>query len=182
MGCNSSQSQVLADQKMYPNQYQKALEFQAADQKGCSQEASDQVEGPQIQNYPMPTLLNQMLTKVQPVINQTADDKRPACAQCPGGHHLQPFSSDENGWNCNCCQKIFPIGTTLHGCRKCNYDICSKCVKHQQAFCVGEVVERRDKGKEWRMGYVTSVTPLKVSFSDKGSCKDGMIWDEVRKR
>ena len=43
---------------------------------------------------------------------------------------------------------------------------------------VGLKVERRDRGKEWGVGFVTSVSPLKVSFGSDGS--EGYSWDEVR--
>merc|ERR1712232_1510879 len=48
-----------------------------------------------------------------------------------------------------------------------------------QGFFVGERVERRDAGEEWRAGYVTSVTPLKVTFDVWDT--EGSSWDEVRK-
>jgi hypothetical protein len=133
-------------------------------QKGSSQKASDR--DLHIPKYQMPHLLS----------------RSPGSPQCPTGHQLQTFTSDENGWNCNCCQKRFFSGTTLHGCRQCNYDVCSKCLKYQQAFHVGELVERRDRGKEWQTGYVTCVNPLKVSFSERPSKDGGLMWDEVRKK
>jgi hypothetical protein len=50
------------------------------------------------------------------------------------------------------------------------------------AFSIGEKVERRDGSKAWETGFVTSVSPLKVTFSttptDDGK---GYGWDEVRK-
>lgn len=51
-----------------------------------------------------------------------------------------------------------------------------------QLYHVGEIVERRDKGKEWRSGFVTSVNPLKVTFSEENAQAEGYIWEEVRKK
>jgi hypothetical protein len=50
-----------------------------------------------------------------------------------------------------------------------------------EVYTIGEKVERRDAGEEWRIGYVTSVSPfLKVTL--RHFPKDtGYVWDEVRK-
>ena len=31
-------------------------------------------------------------------------------------------------FNCDVCGKSFPVGTTLHGCRTCDWDACEDCV------------------------------------------------------
>ena len=49
------------------------------------------------------------------------------------------------------------------------------------AFTVGEYVERRDDGGEWETGYVTSIDPLMVNSSDDNPNQKGCFWDEVRK-
>eukprot|EP01044_Picomonas_judraskeda_P013066 COSAG03_NODE_1939_length_3323_cov_386.678350_2_plen_404_part_00 len=49
------------------------------------------------------------------------------------------------------------------------------------ALSVGMVVERRDPGKPWAKGYVTSVEPLKVTVRlEKGPAALGCSWAEVR--
>ena len=45
-------------------------------------------------------------------------------------------------------------------------------------YSIGEKVEMRDGGENWRVGHVTSVSPLKVTMSKGGK---GYGWDEVRK-
>ena len=50
-----------------------------------------------------------------------------------------------------------------------------------RSFKVGERVMRRDRGEEWRPGYVTQVDPLRVTFDDDSDDDNGLSWDEVRK-
>ena len=48
-------------------------------------------------------------------------------------------------------------------------------------YVVGQKVERRDKGKEWSTGLVTSVDPLKVTvYGEEKPDAKGYRWDEVR--
>lgn len=49
---------------------------------------------------------------------------------CPAGHLLQKFAiqAHKHGAICNRCAKTFSLGSTLHGCRHCNYDLCDACV------------------------------------------------------
>jgi len=49
-----------------------------------------------------------------------------------------------------------------------------------RAFAVGERVLRRDAGKGWGFGFVTSTTPLKVTVKDDPEAQ-GFKWDEVKK-
>jgi len=48
---------------------------------------------------------------------------------CPSGHLLEKFATDEDGYECNECGRCFRRGTTLHGCRRCEYDVCNSCAK-----------------------------------------------------
>eukprot|EP01043_Picozoa_sp_COSAG02_P114041 COSAG02_NODE_50322_length_321_cov_0.702703_1_plen_87_part_01 len=46
---------------------------------------------------------------------------------------------------------------------------------------VGLIVERRDPGRPWGQGYVTSVEPLKVTATlGDGPSAEGYSWGEVR--
>ena len=47
---------------------------------------------------------------------------------CPGKHGLTKFHTPVANYGCDVCKKRFPAGTTLHGCRSCNYDVCESCV------------------------------------------------------
>ena len=49
-----------------------------------------------------------------------------------------------------------------------------------QEFSVGQRVERRDGDKDWSIGFVTSVNPLKVTASSDDPNETGYHWDEVR--
>ena len=46
-------------------------------------------------------------------------------------------------------------------------------------FKVGDKVKRRDKGKDWGVGFVTQLEPLKVTLSDTDPTGKGREWDEV---
>ena len=48
----------------------------------------------------------------------------------------------------------------------------------ERSFRIGEKVERRDKGKEWGTGCVTSAKPLEGTVRDDPKA-DGYSWDEV---
>ena len=50
-----------------------------------------------------------------------------------------------------------------------------------RSFKVGERVMRRDRGEEWKPGYVTRVDPLKVTKSSDDPGAIGFSWDEVKK-
>jgi hypothetical protein len=53
---------------------------------------------------------------------------------CPKGHCLQQFQTTHARYTCDggdgCPDKgsQYPVGTTLNGCRICNFDFCSQCI------------------------------------------------------
>jgi Ca2+-binding EF-hand superfamily protein len=48
--------------------------------------------------------------------------------QCPQGHDLVPFVTEEDGWTCSSCDTPpLPAGETLHQCAECEYDLCVVC-------------------------------------------------------
>ena len=56
---------------------------------------------------------------------------------------LQQFTVKEKGWWCNNCQensdekvKQMSIGSTMYGCRKCDFDICEECYKKENILNV----------------------------------------------
>lgn len=70
---------------------------------------------------------------------------------------------------------LLPFGNT-----KDSQSIVSKQVPFGKPnFEVGQRVERRDDGKDWGTGYVTSVDPLKVTVADSPAA-DGYRWQHVR--
>merc|ERR1712130_36169 len=48
---------------------------------------------------------------------------------CKGRHGLSRFvtTGHDNTFGCDICKARFPSGTVMYGCRKCNYDACTKC-------------------------------------------------------
>jgi hypothetical protein len=51
---------------------------------------------------------------------------------CPQGHTLQQFQTQKSGYRCDLCGRgCFPgavAGSTLHGCRTCDFDVCPGCL------------------------------------------------------
>lgn len=46
---------------------------------------------------------------------------------CPTGHSMHYFTTPKANFNCDVCQKRFPMGTRMVGCRTCNIDWCIEC-------------------------------------------------------
>jgi hypothetical protein len=116
---------------------------------------------------------------------------------CPRGHILQQFQTRHAGYNCDLCGSPtspcivkIAVGSTMHGCRTCDFDVCLACfndqVKERQAekkigdraVKIGDRVQVRDVGGEWGAGEVTQTEPVKVLR--KGYSK-AFTWDEMRK-
>ena len=47
---------------------------------------------------------------------------------CSKGHPLVSFSTPTSSFTCDKCGSSQSSGTTMHGCRQCNYDLCLACV------------------------------------------------------
>jgi len=59
----------------------------------------------------------------------TPTSSAPPAYMCSAHHPLKSFETDEDGYSCSKCENEFPEGSTLHGCRICDFDACSVCVK-----------------------------------------------------
>ena len=46
---------------------------------------------------------------------------------CPGKHGLNKVAATTQGYNCDGCQRAIKIGEDVHGCRTCDFDLCSAC-------------------------------------------------------
>ena len=51
-----------------------------------------------------------------------------AAGVCRSGHPLVSYDTPANGYGCDRCARKFPKGASLHGCRACNFDLCTECV------------------------------------------------------
>ena len=50
-------------------------------------------------------------------------------AECPNGHPLQKLQTDAEGYGCDTCETdSIAMGTSLHSCRLCDYDVCQDCI------------------------------------------------------
>ena len=49
-------------------------------------------------------------------------------SSCPFGHPLRAFKTTaRNGITCDSCQERMPKRANMHGCRKCDFDLCGTC-------------------------------------------------------
>lgn len=46
---------------------------------------------------------------------------------CPGNHGLKRFETPHDNFGCDDCGNTFKTGTTMNGCRNCNFDLCTDC-------------------------------------------------------
>ena len=53
---------------------------------------------------------------------------------CPGKHTLVPEPTPSDRYFCNACKKRVPAGTTMHGCRICDFDLCDKCASGNSSW------------------------------------------------
>lgn len=49
---------------------------------------------------------------------------------CPGKHGLKSFKTLTDSFECNECGNKLGKGTTMNGCRKCDFDLCTDCSKN----------------------------------------------------
>jgi hypothetical protein len=53
----------------------------------------------------------------------------PTQGTCPQGHALQQFQTKHGGYSCDLCgRRRIAAGSTLHGCRTCDFDVCPGCL------------------------------------------------------
>lgn len=48
---------------------------------------------------------------------------------CPEGHPLEAFTTPEDEWWCSGCQACLDCGSSMVGCRLCDYDLCAQCLR-----------------------------------------------------
>ena len=48
--------------------------------------------------------------------------------ECPMGHPLVRFGTDQPGWSCSGCKVSFSQKKLMWGCRTCDLDLCSECL------------------------------------------------------
>jgi ankyrin repeat protein len=56
---------------------------------------------------------------------ESEEDEDTTDKQCT--HPLVQFVIPNNDFSCDGCSASIPKGAVMHGCRKCNYDVCEKC-------------------------------------------------------
>ena len=57
-----------------------------------------------------------------------------SAVDCAGRHGLNAFVTTEAGYNCDHCgAEELPAGTTLFGCKICDYDVCAPCHERSSA-------------------------------------------------
>jgi hypothetical protein len=68
--------------------------------------------------------------------------------RCGKGHALEPATTTKE-MGCDGCSQVFEVGSTLHGCTECDYDLCGECVEKRRRSTTST---RRRHHKEGRHG------------------------------
>lgn len=79
--------------------------------------------------------------------------------KCKKGHCLTAFQTPKFKFYCEECQKLFPMGTTLYGCRQCDYELCEACVKPQSTEMTRLDSSRRKASQETSMNPIVESQP-----------------------
>jgi hypothetical protein len=72
-----------------------------------------------------------------PVARQVSLPSQSPANACPQGHALQQFQTRHDRYRCDECDHCASLGSTLHGCRTCDFDLCPDCV-HASSVLSGE--------------------------------------------
>ena len=68
--------------------------------------------------------------------------------RCGKGHALESATTTKE-MGCDGCSQVFEVGSTLHGCTECDYDLCGECVEKRRRSTTST---RRRHHKEGRHG------------------------------
>lgn len=49
--------------------------------------------------------------------------------KCPQGHGLRIFDAHDDRYMCDACGEEQACGSTVHGCWRCDYDLCARCAE-----------------------------------------------------
>eukprot|EP00940_MAST-03C_sp_MAST-3C-sp2_P001067 g1067.t1 len=56
-----------------------------------------------------------------------SNSSSPTSMNCPTGCGLTRFSTPRPRFICDVCRKRQPVSAVMHGCRKCDFDVCDAC-------------------------------------------------------
>lgn len=67
--------------------------------------------------------------KALAAIDDLFDEMEASCKTCPAGHALSQFKTPtgEGDWCCSMCHGPVAEGSSMWGCRPCDYDLCTRC-------------------------------------------------------
>eukprot|EP00935_MAST-01C_sp_MAST-1C-sp1_P001400 g1400.t1 len=99
---------------------------------------------------------------VQDEKEEEGEEGTPATT-CPRGHTLVEFEADHRGFFCDGCGQSMSAGSTLHGCRRCDFDLCSTCLPSPEDARGGPDLELRVGD---RMELVDGSEPVSITFVD----------------
>ena len=66
-------------------------------------------------------------SKLQAVAEAVVAGRMANGVQCDCHHELSSFETDTSGYWCNQCRSQQIMGTQMHGCRQCDFDLCQSC-------------------------------------------------------
>jgi hypothetical protein len=80
-----------------------------------------------VEELPAVATTSSVLPQKHGAVSHKACNGAPDTASCPRGHALQEFNAEHGGYSCDRCHQYASLGSTLRGCRTCDFDLCSKC-------------------------------------------------------
>lgn len=86
-------------------------------------------------------------------------------SQCPSGHSLGRQKTHNDTFACDVCGKSVSRGTTMYGCRVCNWDACEAC----------EAAIRSSYGPSQPVRYAPSAPPAPSSHSEQKTDFDSQL-------
>jgi len=73
---------------------------------------------------------------------------------CPEKHPLTEFLTEEDGWTCSICDAELAEGSTLFGCRQCEWDCCADCL----ALCRSSTSAEQEENQSLENNATTSMS------------------------
>ena len=95
--------------------------------------------------------------------------------ECPKHHPLIPYvTTIDGGRDCDGCGKIMPKGSTLHGCRMCDHDLCGVChgyeIQHyRNQMLINPSLYPQSPGRQTEIRFFDTKTKVKLTRPKKNT-------------
>jgi len=115
-----------------------AAAFQARKVSGVDHVVQEAVQG--ARRAAGPRLMTAAAVAAQAIAwesDASPEEQKAVDCSCPAGHALLASWTDLEGYSCSACAQAFPQGTLLHGCRRCDFDLCAACLRRRASPLLG---------------------------------------------